>query len=134
MKKLKLTLLVGITLSIGGCATIMGSKHQSVTILTGCNFAQVHNVSCNLKNDNGSWNVQTPNSVMIQKAYGDLQIDCKKDQAIASGKLPSHANAGAWGNVLFGGIVGYPIDVSTGAGFDYPSSMTLVLNPCPSKQ
>jgi hypothetical protein len=32
-----------------------------------------------------------------------------------------------WGNILIGGGVGYIIDRNTGAGFDYPSTTTIVM-------
>jgi len=65
----------------------------------------------------------------IQKAYGDLAVDCKKGDAVASTKFKSSSNGGVWGNILAGGIIGYAVDASSGAGFDYPSTMTVTLPP-----
>lgn len=68
---------------------------------------------------------------MIQKAFGDLAIDCKKGDAAASGKFKSKNNTSVWGNILAGGIIGYAVDAGSGAGFDYPSTMTINLpSPC----
>ncbi len=84
-------------------------------------------------NDKGTWYVQTPGSVMIQKAYGDLSVTCKKESAVGKGAFQSKSNGGVWGNVLAGGIIGYAVDASSGAGFDYPPTMTVVLfPPCPA--
>ncbi len=112
-----------------GCASITGSKNQPVSINAVCDGQPIIEASCTLMNDKGSWYVKTPGSVMIQKAYGDLAVDCKKGDAIASTKFKSSSNGGMWGNILAGGIIGYAVDASSGAGFDYPSTMTVTLPP-----
>ena len=114
---------------VTGCASITGSKSQPVSINAVCDGQPVVEASCTLMNDKGSWYVKTPGSVMIQKAYGDLAVDCKKGDAIASTKFQSSSNGGVWGNILAGGIIGYAVDASSGAGFDYPSTMTVTLLP-----
>jgi hypothetical protein len=87
----------------------------------------VSGARCNLKNDKGEWFVTTPGSVTIRKAYGDLSIDCKKDQAMGTRVFKSVNETAVWGNLLAGGIVGYAVDAGTGAGFSYPSSMSVEL-------
>ena len=45
------------------------------------------------------------------------------------------ANGSVWGNILAGGGVGYAVDRNTGAGFDYPTVITVSLrslNPGPT--
>ncbi len=125
------TTLVAVCLLtlVTGCASITGSKNQPVSINAVCDGQPVVEASCTLMNDKGSWYVKTPGSVMIQKAYGDLAVDCKKGDAIASTKFKSSSNGGVWGNILAGGIIGYAVDASSGAGFDYPSTMTVTLPP-----
>ncbi len=125
------TTLVAVCLLtlVTGCASITGSKNQPVSINAVCDGQPVVEASCTLMNDKGSWYVKTPGSVMIQKAYGDLAVDCKKGDAIASTKFRSSSNGGVWGNILAGGIIGYAVDASSGAGFDYPSTMTVTLPP-----
>ena len=112
-----------------GCASVTGSKNQPVSVNAVCDGQPVVEASCTLMNDKGSWYVKTPGSVMIQKAYGDLAVDCKKGDAVASTKFKSSSNGGVWGNILAGGIIGYAVDASSGAGFDYPSTMTVTLPP-----
>jgi phosphoketolase len=71
---------------------------------------------------------------MIQKSGGDLAVSCKKQESAGGGTFVSKANGGIWGNILAGGIIGYAIDASSGAGFDYPPNLTVIMNPpCPSK-
>lgn len=115
-----------------GCASITGSKNQPVSVSAVCNGAPVNLATCTLMNDKGSWYSQTPGSVMVQKAWGDLAVDCKKEQSYGNSKFESSANLGVWGNIVFGGLIGFAIDASSGAGFDYPSNMMVSLNqPCP---
>ena len=115
--------------ALTGCASIRDSKNQPVSVSAVCDGQPVAEASCTLMNDKGSWYVKTPGSVMIQKAYGDLAVDCKKGDAVASTKFKSSSNGGVWGNLLAGGIIGYAVDAISGAGFDYPSTMTVTLPP-----
>ncbi len=95
-----------------------------------CGGAAVNDASCTLTNSKGQWFVQTPGSVMIQKSFGDLTVECTKEGlAPAAGAFKSSSNGGVWGNLIAGGLVGYAVDASTGAGFDYPTQLTVVFNP-----
>jgi hypothetical protein len=80
--------------------------------------------------ENGSWQVNTPNSIQIHKAYNDLYVACKSGESSASKSFESKANEGAWGNILFGGLIGFLIDKNNGAGFDYPPILSLELDTC----
>ena len=117
---------------ITGCASITGSKNQPVSITTACDGAVVNGAACTLTNDKGQWFLQTPGSVTIQKAYGDLSVVCKKGEATGSSVFQSKSNGGVWGNLLIGGPIGYVVDANSGAGFDYPPTMSIALNGvCP---
>jgi len=114
-------LLVAIT---AGCASITGSKNQPVSVTALHEGKQIDGADCVLTNDKGTWFVKSPGSTVIQKSGSDLTITCNKDGVPpGSASAASSANAGAWGNILFGGIVGYVVDASTGAAFDYPTSL-----------
>lgn len=107
-----------------GCASITGSKNQPVSVSAHHNGKPIDGADCVLTNDKGTWYVKSPGSTVIQKSGQDLTITCNKD-GIPAGTTTaaSSANGGIWGNILFGGIIGYAVDASTGAGFDYPASM-----------
>jgi len=130
--------LILISSMATGCASITGSKHQPVSVQTHHNGNQIADASCTLTNDKGSWFLKTPGSTTIQKSGQDLVVTCNKD-GVPSGSttVASSANGGVWGNILFGGLIGYAIDASTGAAFDYPTSMTVqmgqVINLTPPK-
>ncbi len=84
-----------------------------------------------VNNGKGSWRVKTPGSVVIHKAYGDLKIVCKKEglKHSTGDAYRSSANNGVFGNILLGGVIGYAVDASNGAGFDYPQTMTIAFDP-----
>jgi hypothetical protein len=125
-----LILLAALWLS--ACASITGSKTQPVAVTAVCQGELVRDASCTLSNEAGSWTLQAPGSVVIHKAYGDLAVTCQRDAATGTAIFQSKSNGGVWGNILAGGVIGYAVDASSGAGFDYPTTMTIVMHPpCP---
>lgn len=109
-----------------GCASITGSKNQPVSIQAVHTGKSIEGADCTLTNDKGTWFAKTPGSVVVQKSGQDMVIRCEKDGIPAgSTTVASSANAGAWGNILFGGIIGYAVDAGTGAAFDYPTSLSV---------
>lgn len=126
MKIIVFGLLMALTgLSLGGCASIVGEKTQTIQLDTTCNGRPIAGAKCALTNSKGSWTVTSPGSVRVHKAYDDLTAACNKDGLGATGgKFKSSAGA-VWGNVLLGGAVGYAVDANTGAGFDYPPKITV---------
>ena len=86
---------------------------------------EVTGAMCTLSNSKGSYYVNsTPGSVMVRNACDQLTVTCKKDGYIASypsaGTVQDKSKGMAWGNVIFGGIIGIAVDRSTGAGCNYP--------------
>jgi len=124
---LKLVVLAS-AIAMTGCASITGSKLQPVSVQTVHDGKEVSGVGCTLTNDAGKWFVTTPGSVTIQKSTADLAVDCKKDGGLSGQEtVVSKANGSVWGNILAGGGIGYVIDRNTGAGFDYPNTITVML-------
>jgi hypothetical protein len=66
---------------------------------------------------------------MIQKSYGDLSINCKKNDSVGVLIVKSQSNSNVWGNILAGGIIGYAVDASSGAGFNYPNMLAVNMSP-----
>lgn len=124
---MKLILTSAVILALTGCASITGSKLQPVSVQTIQDGKEVAGVGCTLTNDAGKWFVTTPGSVTVQKSTAEMVVDCAKDELKGRETLVSKSNGGVWGNILAGGPIGYVIDRNTGAGFDYPNSITVVL-------
>lgn len=128
---MRVILLAAIAASVTGCASVTGNKLQPVSVQTieaGTN-QEVADAGCTLTNDVGKWFVTTPGSVTIHKSTDDLVVECKKGTELTGqGNVVSKANGGVWGNIILGGGVGYIVDRNTGAGFDYPTAITVMLN------
>lgn len=115
-------------LTLTGCASVTGSKLQPVSVQTIQDSKEVAGVGCTLTNDVGKWFVTTPGSVTVNKSTADMIVECTKDASVSGSEtVVSKSNGGAWGNILVGGPIGYIVDRNTGAGFDYPNVITVVL-------
>ncbi len=108
-------------LVLPGCASIVTGHNQPVSLQT----PDCEGASCTLTNSKGTWYVKTPGTVTVHRAYGDLTIVCSKDgYPSATSTSASATKAMAFGNILFGGLIGVGVDVGTGAAYDYPALMT----------
>ncbi len=123
----KLSMLAAAALALTGCASIAGQKMQPMTVMTVHDNQEVAGIGCTLTNDEGSWFLTSPGSVTVHKSTGDLAITCKKDALAGNAMIVSKSNTAVWGNILIGGGIGYIIDRNTGAGFDYPNTVTIML-------
>ncbi|MEX3915960.1 hypothetical protein AB4Y43_06905 [Paraburkholderia sp. BR10872] len=123
---MKLLGLLGCTAALTGCASIVNGTNQVVSIQTFKGSDEIAGAACKLENDKGTWFVKTPGTVTVHRAYGELSIKCEKngvDPGIATVK--STTKGMAFGNILFGGLIGAGVDMSTGAAYDYPALITV---------
>ena len=110
----------------------MGSTTQPIAVTTVCEGRIVANSLCTLSNDKGQWPLTTPGQAVIHKSYNELQVQCQNEKSAGSATFISKNNGGAWGNILAGGVIGFAVDAGGGAGFDYPQTVAVVLQPpCP---
>jgi len=131
--------LLAIT-SFYGCASIVNGTNQPITVETWLQGKSISGAACKLENDKGSWYVTTPGSVTVHRSSEDLKLNCEKD-TVPSGNtaVKSLTKGMAFGNILFGGLIGVGVDVASGAAFDYPTLVrvemgeaTAALLPSPS--
>ena len=119
--------LMGLSLALGGCASITAGTTQTVLVST----VPTSGANCALANEKGRWVVNpTPGSTTVTKAYGDLTVSCSDpagDQGATSVK--STTAGAAFGNILVGGIIGAAIDMSSGAAYEYPSNVVVTMVP-----
>jgi hypothetical protein len=130
-------LAVALAFGLGGCATVLESNQQELTVQTIEDNKEIFNVGCVLSNSAGRWFVTAPGKVWVTRSTGDLKIDCKKteqktelktEQSVGSDILVSKLNnIGLWGNAVLTAGIGYYIDKRTGSGFDYPSTVTVIM-------
>ena len=111
-----------------GCATITTGQNQSVSVETRHEGTAVAGAACKLSNDKGTWFVTTPGSVMVNRAYGDLAVNCTHDKYPPGvAMVKSSTKAMALGNILVGGVIGVAVDVGTGSAYDYPPLIAIEL-------
>ena len=115
-------------LLFGGCASIVSGQNQSISLTTKKDDAEVVGAKCSLANDKGTWFTTSPGSVTVRRSYGDLTVNCALDGSSPGiAMVKSTTKAMAFGNVIFGGVIGATVDVSTGAAYDYPSLITVAM-------
>ena len=102
-----------------GCASIVNGDTQSVSVVT----PPVTGAICSLTNNKGEWFVNnTPGSVTIHRSYQNLIVNCQKPgYDPATQTVVSKTKAMAFGNILFGGVVGAGVDTCDGAAYNYPT-------------
>lgn len=107
--------------TLTGCASIVSGTNQPVSVHTG----PVSGATCRLENNKGTWYVSnTPGSVTVNRSFHALKINCeKKGYKHTFKSVQSHTKAMAFGNVLFGGVIGAGVDIADGAAYDYPTNI-----------
>jgi hypothetical protein len=124
MTILKLPLAGASMLLLCGCASLTTGQNQSVSVDTGNEAG----ATCTLTNDKGTWHVpSTPSSVVVNRAYGDLKVSCRKGNQFGETTVASSTKGMAFGNILAGGLVGAAVDCGTGSAYDYPNQITVPL-------
>lgn len=127
MNRLLIACLAGSTLI--GCASITGTTGQSVSIETlDKGGKSVAGASCELTNSKGKWFINTPGTVAIRRSNDDMSILCKKDgldPGLAT--VVSDTKGMMWGNILVGGGIGALVDHNTGAAYEYPVLIQIMM-------
>lgn len=120
--------LVCIILFTTGCATIVTDSVLPMQVDTKNSSGElVSGAKCELKSEDGVYNVESGSQVFIERSNKDLMVSCKHpDNTEATGRVISRINAGFFGNALIGGGVGAIIDHTTGNAYTYPSWIQLI--------
>jgi hypothetical protein len=118
---------------LGGCATLIDSNQQVVTLQTIQDNHEIAGVGCVLSNKAGRWFATSPGRVTILKSVGDLKVECKKEGAGAGGELIASrmGTVTLIGDVVLSAGLGYFVDRHSGAGFDYPATLMVVMRRPP---
>lgn len=123
---LAIVLLIAAT---SGCASITGTTMQSVSVQTReQEGTEVPGAACELTNNKGKWFVTSPGSVTVTRSNDDMQVLCNKQ-----GSEPGRASVVSWvkgsmfGNILFGGGIGAIVDHNTGAAYEYPTFIQVMM-------
>ena len=120
--------VVAVSASLTGCASIVSGTNQIVSVETLQATGKVEGATCKLENDKGVYYVTTPGTVTVRRAYGDMSVRCEKpgmEAGIAS--IKSSTKGMAFGNVVFGGVIGAGVDIASGAAYDYPNLFQVMM-------
>lgn len=117
--------------ALPGCATITDGTQQEVTVHAILDHRELAGVGCVLSNKVGRWFVTAPGRVTVQKSNGDLRVACKKDGVAVGTELwhPHYGTDKIIGNALLTAGLGEYVDRHSGAGFDYQSTITVLMRP-----
>jgi hypothetical protein len=126
---LKTLLLLAASLLATGCASIVSGTNQPVSVETrGNGGALVAGANCKLSNNKGTWFVTTPGTTTVNRSYEALNVRCEKDGSEPGLAVINSSTKGmAFGNILFGGPIGAGVDMASGAAYDYPNLITVMM-------
>jgi len=114
MKQLTLILLL---FTLNACASIVEGDTQSLSLAT----PNCPNAQCKLTNEQGTFYINgTPGTVTVNKSTSPMSIICTKGEKSEMISVESGTESMSFGNILFGGIIGAGVDMSTGAAYVYP--------------
>jgi hypothetical protein len=115
--------------TLTGCASIVSGTNQLMSVETISKTGKVDGASCKLQNDKGVYYVTTPGTVSVHRAYGDLSVTCEKT-GVPSGlaTIKSSTKGMMAGNILFGGFIGAGVDAASGAAYDYPVLLQIMMS------
>ncbi|WP_199754586.1 hypothetical protein [Pseudoduganella lurida] len=123
-----------LSIAAAGCGTLTETTEQYVMVQTVLDHQQVAGIGCVLSNDVGRWFVHSPGRVQIRKSTKPLVVDCRQNDVWAVDEIGPKQNSSRWGNILLTAGAGQYIDRQTGAGFDYPATLTVLLQRVPPAQ
>lgn len=127
MRLIAFGMLIAATQFVG-CASIVNGQNESVSVEAKGDSGPVAGATCSLSNDKGKWFVTTPGSTTVHRSSKDMEVRCEKsplDPGVAMVK--SNVKGMAFGNILFGGFIGAGVDMATGAAYDYPTLITVLM-------
>ena len=120
----------GVLLS--GCATITKGTTDTLQV-TVSNCGEP--IECTASNKKGSWPfIRHQALVTFKKSDDDLNIVCQDGDSVITQRVSPVRGEMAWGNVVFGGIIGGGIDYSTDAHWDMVDSISIHRANCLGKR
>lgn len=115
-------------LLLAACASIIEGSTDHISVITTPSV----NASCTLTNERGSFSTPSGAQATVKKSRTDLDVRCvdKRSGLKGKSKVESDVEAWAFGNLIFGGLIGLTTDWITGAAYNYPDRVLVsMLNP-----
>jgi len=112
-----------------GCASVAGGNTQKMYVQAQAqDGTPVTGADCALSNDKGTWRIKSPGDTSITRSNKRMEVKCEKSplpQGVVS--VESSTRGAMFGNIIIGGVVGAVIDHSSGAGYEYPEVVSVVM-------
>jgi hypothetical protein len=119
-------IILGLGLTVCGCASVIKGSSQSIAIST----PPATGASCTLASAQGNWMLISPGVASVQKSKEDIQVRCvKPGWQDGAATIPSNFEGWTVGNLLLGGIIGLGVDAATGAINEYPHTFQVAMTP-----
>lgn len=121
--------LLALGVMVTGCASVVGGNVQKMYVQTQTPDGQaVADAECALQNDKGVWRIKSPGDTSIVRSNKPMEIKCVKAPLPAGVVSAESSTRGAmFGNILIGGVVGAVVDHSSGAAYEYPELIKVVM-------
>ena len=124
-----------LVLFLTGCASLFGSKNQSLSVVAKCEGEVVIGAICKLTSSEGVWYATSPGSVFIAKSTQDITVECQKENIKGTNTFKSGVTAGMAGNaglliIPVIGLIAIGTDALTGASFEYPPELNVEMQEC----
>jgi hypothetical protein len=120
---------LGACVLFTGCASVSGGNVQKMYVQTlNPDGAIVTGAECALSNDKGTWRLNSPGDTSVVRSNKPMEVKCSKPplpQGVLS--LESGTRPAMYGNILIGGVVGAVIDHNTGAAYEYPEMVKVIM-------
>ena len=120
-KIISLVLAVSVVMLTTGCASMFSGTTSNVNVTSTPTGAD-----CNVTGHV----VHTPGNIVLEKTHSDLTINCQKEGYVdGSAKIISSFNTTSLVNILtiYGMVIGFIVDFSTGAAWEYANQVNVNL-------
>lgn len=129
MRILLNTCVIAVAVLASGCASLTGGNVQTMVVSAVAKDGRdVPGADCTLSNNKGSWRVKTPGETSIVRSNMAMTVKCEKElQPTGVATVESATRGAMYGNIIAGGLIGAAIDHSSGAAYEYPISVRVVM-------
>jgi len=124
MRSCRYVLVAIATMVMAGCAG--GPGESGLTRIT--TLPRV--TSCELRGNGFDRVVETPTKIRLPKKSAPVTFTCRAQGfRTTRGTLDTRLKTSVYTNLLMGSMLGFVVDVGTGAARKYPSNVTIILEP-----
>lgn len=131
MKSFKTLAALGAATMLSACASILSGTEQNIHVNSnpeGANCALARPVARDSAPIQFSRVNPTPGEVTLSKTKYDITVSCSKPGYVDGvALLESDTDATTFGNLIFGGLIGWGIDSARGADNKYDSAVNVPL-------